>query len=95
MAQQLPKRWFTVSEYEDMFKAGIFRHDERPELIEGEIFAMSPIGYSHTRCVKFLNAFLSNFFNGRFIVSVQGPVNLDNYTQPQPDIALLQWREDF
>lgn len=95
MAQQLPKRWITVMEYEDMFKNGIFRQDERLELIEGEIFAMSPIGHLHARCTKFLNAFLTVMFAGRFIVSVQDPVVLGDYSEPQPDVAVLQWRSDF
>jgi Uma2 family endonuclease len=95
MAQQLPKRWITVMEFEDMFKAGIFRQDERLELIEGEVFAMSPIGISHARCVNYLVNFLVQLFAGKIIVSAQNPITIDDYSQPQPDIALLQWRADF
>ncbi|MGH9800435.1 MAG: Uma2 family endonuclease, partial [Blastocatellia bacterium] len=29
------------------------------------------------------------------IVSVQNPVELDEYSEPQPDITLLKWRDDF
>src|SRR5205814_756552 len=31
----------------------------------------------------------------RAIVDVQNPVRLNRYTEPQPDIAVLQYRADF
>lgn len=38
------RRPFTVAEYDQMVETGILRDDDRVELIEGEIVAMSPIG---------------------------------------------------
>lgn len=78
-----------------MGEAGIFRQDARLELIEGEIFEMSPIGNVHAACVKFLNRLLSHLFGGTLIVGVQDPVRLSDFSEPQPDISLLRWRDDF
>ena len=32
---------------------------------------------------------------GRAIVRIQNPVRLDNHSEPQPDVMLLRWRDDF
>lgn len=95
MSRQLAKRWITVDEYERMGAAGIFRPDDRLELLEGEIYEMSPIGSRHAACVDFLIAVLSELARRRFIVRGQNPVRLDDFSEPQPDIALLGWRDDF
>jgi Uma2 family endonuclease len=95
MARELAKRWITADEYERMGEAGIFPRDARLELIEGEIFEMSPIGSAHAACVKFLSGLLNRLFGGTLIVSVQDPVRLDDFSEPQPDVALLRRRDDF
>jgi Uma2 family endonuclease len=58
MVQQLAKHWITVDEYERMGEAGIFRPDSRLELLEGEIYEMSPIASHHAACVSFLSSIL-------------------------------------
>jgi Uma2 family endonuclease len=95
MSRGLAKRWITADEYERMGEAGIFPPDARLELIEGEIYEMSPIGSPHAACVKFLAGLFHRVFGNRFIVSVQDPVRLNDFSEPQPDVALLRWRDDF
>lgn len=95
MSRQLAKRWFTVSEYNRMAEAGILTEDDRVELIEGEIIRMSPIGSRHAGCVNRLNVLLSSQAGQSFIVSVQNPIVADDYSEPQPDVAVLRLREDF
>ncbi len=95
MSRQLAKRWITVDEYERMGEAGIFHPDDRLELLEGAIYEMSPIGSPHAACVKYLSALLNQLYNGKMIVSTQDPIRLNDFSEPQPDIALLKWRDDF
>ncbi len=95
MSHQIAKRWFSVDEYYRMAEAGILREDDRVELIEGEIVEMSPIGSRHAGCVKTLNALLGRHLGQTVVVSVQDPIYLDEFSVPQPDIALLRPREDF
>jgi Uma2 family endonuclease len=95
MAVQLLKRRFTVEEYHRMAEAGILSEDDRVELLEGEIVAMSPIGSRHAACVMRLTELLPPRVIGRAHVNVQNPIRLGEHSEPQPDLALLRRRPDF
>jgi Uma2 family endonuclease len=95
MALQLARRLFTVAEYQHMAEAGVFGEDDRLELIEGEILEMSPIGSRHAGCVARLQKRLERSLGDTAIVWVQSPVRLGDRSEPQPDLSLLQHREDF
>lgn len=95
MSVQIAKRSFTVAEYNRMGETGILKEDDRVELIEGEIVEMSPIGRRHAACVDRLTEIFSERLQRKVIVRVQSPVVLNDYAEPQPDVALLRRREDF
>jgi Uma2 family endonuclease len=89
-------RLFTVAEYYRMVDAEILKEDDRVELIEGEVVAMSPIGSHHAGCVAKLQALLHRALAGEpLIVWVQSPLRLSEYSEPQPDICALRARDDF
>src|SRR5437763_648781 len=94
MSVEIAKPSFTVEEYERMGEAGIFPPNARLELIEGEIYEMPPIGPPHAGVVAYLSKLLNRIF-GDLIVIVQSPVRLNDFSEPQPDVALLRWRDDF
>jgi len=85
----------SVDDYYRMGEVGILRQDTRLELIEGDIIDMAPIGSVHAGTVKRLAKLFMNTVGNSSIVSVQDPVRLDAYSEPQPDIALLRPREDY
>jgi Uma2 family endonuclease len=95
VAIRLAKRPFTVDEYHHMAEAGILKEDERVELIDGEVVFMSPIGTRHAACVKRLNTLLVQQTGQRAVVGVQDPVRLSEYLEPQPDISVLKYRDDY
>ena len=78
-----------------MAEAGVLSPDDRVELIEGEILTMSPIGTRHAACVRRVDAFLNQQAGNLTQISVQSPVRLNDFSEPQPDIALLKPRDDF
>ena len=92
---QMVKRRITADEYERMGEAGIFPPDDRLELLEGGIYETSPIGSPHAACVDALVLLFSEIAQRRFIVRVQNPIRLSDFSEPQPDVALLRWRDDF
>ncbi|MBA3945981.1 MAG: Uma2 family endonuclease [Herpetosiphonaceae bacterium] len=95
MATAVARRQFSVVDYHRMVKAGILGEDDRVELIAGEVLEMSPIGTRHAACVDRLNAFLTREAGANAIVRVQSPILLDDYSEPQPDLALLRVRDDY
>ncbi|MFQ5341468.1 MAG: Uma2 family endonuclease [Anaerolineae bacterium] len=95
MVVQVERRLFTVDEYYQMAEAGIFSEDDRVELIEGEIVEMSPIGSRHAACVNRLNGLFTRRMEGNAVVSVQNPIRLSEFSEPEPDLVLLRPRADF
>lgn len=86
---------FTVEEYRRMGEAGVFSPDARVELIEGEVVKMSPIGKRHAAAVDVAGELSKEQLGRNVIVRVQNPVQLDDYSEPQPDISTLKRRDDF
>ena len=86
---------FTVDQYHRMDKAGIFHPECRVELVNGEIFEMAPIDPWHAGVVNWLNHRFNTGLSGRTIVHVQNPAIVDRRSEPQPDLMLLEPREDF
>jgi Uma2 family endonuclease len=89
------RRALTVAEYHLMGKAGILTEDDRVELIEGQLIAMSPIGSAHSGTVNALAHRLFRAVGDRGVVAVQNPVQLDDLSEPQPDFSVLKPRDDF
>jgi Uma2 family endonuclease len=88
------RRPLTVAEYHRMGEVGILTRDDRVELIEGELIAMSPIGSVHAGTTNTLTRRLVRVVGDRGIVAVGNPVQLDDLSEPQPDFAVLKPRDD-
>ena len=91
--QQVTRWRFTVHDYHRMGEAGILHEDDRVELIEGEIVEMAAIGTRHFSCVNRLTRMLVMGVGDAAVVSVQNPVRLNEHTEPQPDITVIQPRD--
>ncbi len=73
-----------------MAETGLLKPDARVELLDGQIIDMSPIGPFHGGVVNRLNLRFNELAKGRWIVSVQNPLHLDEYSEPEPDLMLLK-----
>lgn len=78
-----------------MGETGIIAPGCRVELINGEIIEMSPIKSPHAGTVKLLNRLLGKLLGDDVVISVQDPVELGIYSEPEPDLAILKYREDL
>jgi ubiquitin-like protein Pup len=94
MTVQAAKRLLAVEEFYRMCEAGIFKPEERLELIDGEIITMAPIGQRHHACVMLLTMTLAPRLEGRALVSVQGPLALGPDQLRYPDLVLLRRQAD-
>lgn len=92
----LPKRKiFTVNEYHKMIDAGVFVGNSDYELVEGEIVKKMTQGDLHIACINRLTRYFSRNCDDDVIVSVQNAVVISDISEPEPDVTLLKFREDF
>ncbi|MBI2403524.1 MAG: Uma2 family endonuclease [Gemmatimonadetes bacterium] len=94
MVMPLTRHRFTVDEYQRMGAAGVFREDDRVELIDGQVVQMTPIGPEHGGCVKDLARLFYLAAGDQVILGIQDPLVLGPYAAPQPDIAVLRPRRE-
>jgi Uma2 family endonuclease len=84
-------RSWTVDEYYQMAKIGILHPDEKVELIAGQIIRnMTPQGSFHAAAITRTNRLLNQPVQPRFLVRSQLPIQLDNRSEPEPDLALVK-----
>jgi Uma2 family endonuclease len=88
------RKLFNVDQFYRMAEAGVFSKKARLELIEGEILEMAAIGIRHIGAVMALTELWIPAAAGRFKVSIQMPLRLDDWSQPEPDVTLLRHRPD-
>jgi len=80
-----------VDAYYKMAETGILTREGRVELIDGEIIDMNPIGSPHASIAKrLIQLFAHVAAAGKVVVSVQDPLRLDAYNEPEPDFLLLR-----
>ena len=82
-------RLLTVQEYHRMAEIGILDEDERVELLAGQIVKMAAKGTAHGAALKRTVELLQNLLWGLVLLSIQDPVRLNDFSEPEPDIALL------
>jgi Uma2 family endonuclease len=84
-----------VDAYYKMAEAGILTRAHRVELIDGEIIDMNAIGSPHAAITNRLNRLVARAAaDGIILVSVQSPLRLDSYNEPEPDLMLMRPRAD-
>lgn len=95
MPVEVIKRRFTADDYQRMGQTGILSSEDRVELIDGEVVAMSPIGPRHSACIDRATRALVILLGDKAIVRIQSSVRLNRYNEPEPDVVLLQPQADF
>lgn len=93
IAQDL--RLITVADYHQMAAAGILAADEQVELLAGHIIEKMPKGPAHSAFCKRIEKLLERRLGEQILVRLQDPIQLDPLSEPEPDIAIVQPRDDF
>lgn len=90
----VPKR-FRVEDFRKMTEVGILPEESGWEIIDGYLIDKMSIGSKHASVVRRLSKYLERNLGDIVQVSGQNPIHIDEYNEPEPDIALLQPRADF
>ena len=83
------KRW-SVQAYHRMSAIGILDPDERTELLAGYITLMAPKGTPHVTALHLLAHQLRPKIGEAALIRTQDPIQLDDVSEPEPDLALVQ-----
>jgi Uma2 family endonuclease len=82
-------RSLSVQDYHRMVEAGILSADERVELIEGQLYTMAAKGTAHSAAITRIDRVLSQRLAGRALLRFQDPVQLNDFSEPEPDVAIV------
>lgn len=82
-------RHWTLAEYYQLAEEGWFQ-GQRVQLIEGEIIQMPPQGHEHFKSIGLVSRWLEHICGPEYWVRVQGPLNANSDTDPEPDIAVVR-----
>ena len=77
-------------EYDRAVEAGAFEPDAKLELIDGDLNAMTPEGVSHAIGIDLVADSLRRVFGLGFYVRIQHPLAADDYSEPEPDVAVVR-----
>jgi Uma2 family endonuclease len=89
-AAERARRLLTLEEYHRMADAGVFGPEERLELIEGEIYPMSPQKGPHIVSTRLTQGALEKVFGAGWVVFTQVPLVLPSLSEPEPDVMVVQ-----
>ncbi|MCV3216231.1 Uma2 family endonuclease [Plectonema radiosum NIES-515] len=83
-------RLWTVADYHRMAETGILDEDERVELLEGKIIWKSAKSTAHCSAVGRIGKLLHNCLGNQASISIQNPITLNDFSEPEPDVAVVQ-----
>src|SRR5262245_8286115 len=91
---EMRTRRFTRAEYDRLTELGIFQSGEEIELLGGQLIVAEPQGAAHyTAIVKTTRALTAAFGDGWY-VRAEGPIGLDDDSEPEPDVAVVPGSPD-
>ncbi|HEY7648246.1 MAG TPA: Uma2 family endonuclease [Methylomirabilota bacterium] len=82
------RRWKRV-EYDRLIDVGFFQPDDPVELIGGQLIVAEPQGSWHFAAIRALEEALRALFGPGWDVRGQGPLALDDESEPEPDVAVV------
>jgi len=86
----LPLRLLSVQEYNLMVEVGILTDEEKVELINGQIITMSPQKSFDAAAITRTNRLFNQQLD-RVLIRLQLPIIINDFSQPEPDIAIVKY----
>ena len=91
---QTRTRRFSRAEYERLIELGVFQPGEPIELIGGELMVAEPQGPPHYTAIRKTARALEAAFGPGWEVRTEGPIGLDDDSEPEPDVAVVPGSAD-
>ena len=82
-------RRFSRVEYDRLIEIGFFQPGDPIELIGGELMVAEPQGAEHYPAICKTARALEAAFGAGWNVRTQGPIGLDEESEPEPDVAVV------
>ena len=89
------KMLLTAEDYQLMGAAGIFVDKPKVELINGEIYLKNSPTPVHNAHVDKTSEFFNKHLFDKTQIRTQGSIRLDDYSEPEPDVSILKFKENF
>jgi Uma2 family endonuclease len=83
------RRWKRV-EYDRLIESGFFQPGDAVELVGGYLIVAEPQGSRHYAAIQAAAHALRAAFGSGWEVRAQGPLALDEESEPEPDVAVVQ-----
>jgi Uma2 family endonuclease len=88
-AYEIKTRRWTRAEYDRLIELGFFQPNEPIELIGGQLMVAEPQGAAHYTAIQRTARALEAAFGSGWVVRTQGPIRLDDESEPEPDVAVV------
>lgn len=83
----------TCERYHQMVASGALGENDGVELINGFIVTKMPIGPTHGGTVNTLLRAISRKLTDEFVIAVQNPITIHDYSEPEPDLVVAKYRD--
>jgi Uma2 family endonuclease len=83
------KRW-TRKEYDQLIEQGVFTSADRIELLDGLLVVAEPPSAYHYTAIGLIVRALARAFGDGWTIRSQGPLALDDLSEPEPDVAVVR-----
>ena len=90
MEYQVRTRRWTRAEYDRLIDIGIFRPGDPVELLGGELVVAEPQNSPHYTAICLAEEALRRAFGAGWLIRTQGPIALDEQSEPEPDVAVAR-----
>lgn len=82
-------RQWSRAEYDRLIEMGFFQPRDPVELIGGQLIVAEPQGSYHFAAIRTVEETLRKTFGAGWEVRGQGPVALDEESEPEPDVSVV------
>lgn len=83
-------RQWTRAEYDRLIEIGVFRPGDPVELLGGELIVAEPQSSPHYTAICLAEEVLRGGFGAGWLIRTQGPIALDEQSEPEPDVAVAR-----